>query len=180
MTMWVLQDEENVGREYIRLPFRDIPDLSQTASAADVRRMLMALHPDAPPETIASLLERSWKFYQEIAPEDMVVVPMESRKALAIACITGPYRYDVAEDGSDAHLFPVKWENKTIPFSALRNHKSFLEEMSPLYEITDVETRKFIHARLPKPYNRFVAIKWIVGLLLGLQAISFLLQMLKN
>jgi len=178
MTIWILQqaltpDEEAHLKErtHLTLPFDDVPDLSRVSSQAGCRQLLQALHPDAPPETIARKSEQLWKLYGALQVEDIIAVPLNSRKEMALAEVTKRYQYDVGASGTDVHQVVVKWHDKGMTPGAFGKHNDlFNESAEKMREVTNAEARIAIRDRLPHPYNRFAKWKWLLILffLMGL------------
>ncbi len=172
MTIWILyqsltpEEEVHIGeRDALTLPFGDLPDLSLINSPAELRHLLQALHPDDPPETVARKTERLWKLYAGLQVEDIMVVPLKSRKEVALAEVTQRYRYEVGAEGTDVHQVEVKWYGKRIRLSALGKHKELFDERGEkMREVTDPEARVAIRDRLPHSYNRFAKWKWLLVL----------------
>ena len=183
MTVWLLHlnltpEEESCisERDSLPLPFENLPDLSMVRSEQECRHLLMALVPDAAPETVTRQLERVWSLYGGLHEEDIIAVPLPHRQEVGLAEITGRYRYQ-AED-SRPHTVPVKWHGKRVPFSAFRKQQDVLKPgREQMHEIQSAQMRVIIRDRLPHGYNRFVRWKWILIIFFGLQVFMLVLRM---
>jgi hypothetical protein len=142
--------------------------------------MLQLLHPDAPPEQITRQLEKTWKIYENIHPEDVIAVALPGKKEVVLAEITGPYGYRVGEKGEDIHFVPVKWHNKRISFSKLLKHKELTSPPAGMREIHEPATRIAVRDRLPHSYNRFAAFKWIIVIFIAWHMIERFRHMLSG
>jgi len=189
MSIWVLRqflterEEAQIRqRDALALPFGDVPDLSMLANPGECRRLLQALHPHDPPEAIARKVERIWKLYGEIAPEDIIAVPLRHRREIALAEIAGRYRYEVDNNGADRHLVPVTWYPKPIPFGKANKYTELTQAQGEaMAEVIQRETRVFILGKLPHAYNRFARWKWlIVGMASTMGVIRLLESVLRH
>jgi predicted Mrr-cat superfamily restriction endonuclease len=184
MSVWILQQllspKEEVAieqRARLLLPFDGVPDLSFVASAGELAKMLSALHPDLPIETLARRAERHWELFQGLQPDDLVAVPLHARKEIVLAKISGRYGYEVGAGGEDLHSIGVEWYNVRIPLVRMGKHKPLFENYRErLIEVIDVDARNSLRKWLPHSYNRFARWKWLLVLLFALQIISMLLQ----
>ena len=65
-----------------------------------------------------SAANQMWRFYQEIADGDMVILPRKRVSRVAVGHITGPYAYRPEADGPQApHTHSVAWKVTDIPRS---------------------------------------------------------------
>ncbi|MDE3036893.1 MAG: hypothetical protein KGJ21_00345 [Pseudomonadota bacterium] len=185
MTIWILRqaitpDEEAhvAGRVHLVLPFGEAPDLSGISDLAALRRLLQALHPEDPPETITRRAERIWPLYNGMAIEDIIAVPLPSRRELALAEVTGRYHYQVGAGGADVHLVPVKWHDKRVSYGALRRYPELLApERPPMFEVGSPKARVLIRDRLPHCYNRFARWKWLLALFFAMGAVRLAMRL---
>lgn len=189
MSVWVLHlpltvaEEEALNRRtHLPLPFDDMPDMSMVGSIEQCRHLLRALYPDDPPEAIDRKIDLTWRQYAGLRIEDIIVVPLPSKKELAIAEVAGRYEYHVGEQGEDTHRVAVKWHDKRVPISKFGKFKHVFDatELSKMYEIADAEPRTIIRDRLPHTYNRFAAIKWILIIFFAIRGLMFILHMISQ
>lgn len=171
MTVWVLHQQLTPQQEAdirqspeVRLPFDALPDLSMVSGENDLKRLLQSLYPEDPPETLTRRVDKYWKIFSELHPEDVLAVPLSSRKEALVAEVTGPYRYYMDSDNSDVHVVPVKWHERTIPRHGLMKLKELFEYSGErMFEVTNKEARTVIRDCLPYKYNRFVKMKWVLA-----------------
>ncbi|MBV8520966.1 MAG: hypothetical protein JOY71_02345, partial [Acetobacteraceae bacterium] len=66
------------------------------------------------PNKLANWNGQLWAFRDRIQKDDLVVLPLKRRSAIAIGRVTGGYAYE--ELGKDGyHTRPVKWIKTDIP-----------------------------------------------------------------
>jgi hypothetical protein len=179
MTIWVLhqelseQEQEAIAqRTHLQLPFDGLPDLSAVRSAGECRRLLQSLHPGEPPETLTRRIERVWSILGQVAPEDIIAVPLSARREVALAEVTGPYAYQ------GAHLLPVKWHTRRITPARTRKLRTlFAPGGLPMFEVTRPDERIAIRGYLPHGYNRFVRWKWLLGLFFFMGVLRMILRL---
>lgn len=184
MSIWIrhlnlsaVEEQALTQQPTISLPLAGLPDLSMMQSPVELRHLLMALHPDAPPETLQRLQDRYWTYGKGLQAEDIIVVPLSHKKVVALAGVNGVYSYDVSSEGDDRHTIPVHWFKKTIPFWRFGREVSVLKaDSNPLHEVTDTRLRGIIRAALPYRYNRFAAIKWIIIVIVAWRLFQYVLQ----
>lgn len=177
MSVWVLQqalppaEEANIEtREWLELPFGDLPDL-RPYQHHELRRLFAERHPDLPPETHVNMADRTWGRLQ-LENEDILAVPLASRGEVAIAVVSGHYRY---ENGQ--HKIPVVWQGTTIPKQRFGNaYTRIFGRSEPMFEVADAEDRNAIRRWLPNSYNRFASWKWFFVAFMILEAIMFAMQ----
>jgi hypothetical protein len=183
VTIWVVHQELTSQQEahiheqpHVKLLFGDMPDLSMVKSEGHCRRLLQALYPGDPPETLQRKSERIWKLYGHIALEDIMVVPLPSRRAVALAEVTGHYVYRVTQNGGDEHCIPVKWYPDCPPIASFGTHAGLFARGSEfMNEVTQGPARIAIRERLPHRYNRFAKWKWLFA---GVMVITGLMRFL--
>ncbi|MFO0389614.1 MAG: hypothetical protein ACK502_07860 [Alphaproteobacteria bacterium] len=184
MTVWIMhmpmkEQEENALMQLteLPLPFGDLPDLSTVNNGREFKRLISLLQVDTPPETIERLHDKIWTILSELQPEDIIVLPLQHKRVVAVAEISGRYSY-AKDEGSKAHRIAVKWHEKTIPFIRFRLHKSLIESKEwSIAELKDQSARAIIQLRLPYKYNRFAKVKWIASVFILWQALQMLLRL---
>ena len=186
MSVWIFQSPFTAGEEKhlaehleLPLPFGDLPDLTGVDSEATMRRLLGALAPDSPPETIVRRAETTWQLYSNLAADDLIVVPLAEGKLVALAEITSRYHYHV-EDGKDAHSVGIRWLETSIPRRRLSALARKLEGAVPMQLVEHADERKLVYALLKRSYNRFTKGRWVIGGLVILCEAAWLLQMLRH
>ncbi len=183
MTVWIMhlplteaEEQALKQRDYLPLPFKDIPNLLPLQNSWDFRRLLSAQNVDMPPESIERLHDRVWKIYTELRAEDVIIVPLKHKRVVAVAELSGGYHYDT-ESADEPHRISVKWQEKEIPFIKFRLHKALLESSDwSITEVKDASARAIVQASLPYKYNRFSGLKWIVLIYTAFQLIRVLMH----
>lgn len=171
------EEETLTQQPYISLPLDGMPDLSLINSEAELRHLIAALHPEAPPETMQRLQQRYWTYARGVEEEDIIAVPLLHKKIVALAEVNGKYHYETNMQGDDVHRIGVNWMKKTIPFIRFGRDAGMLKAGSnPLHEVTDTRVRGLIRSALPYGYNRFAAIKWILFVFIAWRMVQFFLQ----
>ena len=172
MSVWILkQGQGATAQPHVQLPYDGLPDLTHLGSPAQAMQLLKMIHPGEPPESLARRMEVFWHSFSTIAPDDVIAVVMDDQ--IALAEVTGHYEYRVGEGGSDIHLLPVTW-HETRPRSAYKKHAYLFEGRAPLREITDRDERIAILEHLPRAYNRFRGMKWVLQLFVLLSLLQLM------
>ena len=181
MTVWILHqpltpdDEMRIQhRLSLTLPYDGWPDLSAIHSHGACRRLLQSLDPGIPPETLAVKSDYLWQRYGELKKDDIIAVPLPSRKTVALAGVTDVYRFDPHASPRDAHQVMINWYSRRINFFSLRPYRALLEQGTGMMEVTDVELRTKLREKLPYRYNRFSKWKWLVAAFTAMNLIAML------
>jgi restriction system protein len=74
-------------------------------------------YPGATPEKIINYVKQVWPFAHVIKKGDLVLMPLKSQPALAIAEVTGHYRFDHAASDPFYHWRSVTWIAEAVPRS---------------------------------------------------------------
>lgn len=98
-----------------------LPDLTMVSGHNELRKMLVALYPEWPPETLRARTDYNWDFLHSILPEDVVGQLLPSRKQVAFGRITGPYHYDTSSVPGLPHTRPVEWVKDPVPLEDLKD-----------------------------------------------------------
>ena len=79
-----------VQGDTLPLPYTGLPELKAIRNEADMRKLLSALSPDAPLETINRQAEIHWRNLSELRTEDVMLLPLPGGKQVALAQVTLP------------------------------------------------------------------------------------------
>jgi predicted Mrr-cat superfamily restriction endonuclease len=188
MTVWILhqpltaEEEARIQeRPYLALPFDGVPDLSAIHSREQCRKLFKSLYPEAPPETLAGMTDRLWQRYSELRATDTIAVPLPLRKEVALAEVTGRYRYEPQAGQQSAHQVLVKWYRCHLRFSSLCKHQDLLANNGEqLVEVMDSDLRTKLREKLPHTYNRFARWKWLLAVFFMINVISLLLSLVHS
>ncbi|MDC7693866.1 restriction endonuclease [Asticcacaulis sp. DXS10W] len=123
MTVWLVRSGKYGERETLALEsglavigWDDMPDLSKLRTRDDLNTALASTYPDEKGKTLSNWESQLWPFAHMMAKDDIIVMPLKSRAAIALGRVTGPYHYRT--DLNDAHHTRlVEWA-KEVPRSA--------------------------------------------------------------
>jgi restriction system protein len=123
MAIWLVRagehgerEEEAIQKGLAIIGWEDLPDLSKVTSREDLAELMKDSYPDEKPKRLINWTGQVWAFRDRIQPNDLVVLPLKTRAAIAIGQVTGPYQYRV--EGEDQyHARPVKWIKTDFPRS---------------------------------------------------------------
>ncbi|MDX1975516.1 MAG: hypothetical protein SFT92_07570 [Rickettsiales bacterium] len=168
------EEAQLTQRDRLTLPFDGMPDFTGALSQSAYRQRLQEQLPELPPESLRTLLDRSWGLYSAVHEEDVIAVSLPIAGEVAVAQVTGDYRYD-----NGMHTIGVNWLAKRFLLARLKRHPALIpgEGMSL---ITLQQTKNLLREQLPHSYNRFAKWKWLIVLVVGLQMIGTLLYTLKS
>lgn len=107
------QDEEfALANDVVVVGWNEVASLEDADSLEAVRELLEeAYHPVVP-----SHPGQLWRFCGEIREGDVVVLPRNSPRPVAIGRVVGPYRYRARM--TQVHTRPVEWLHTAIPRTA--------------------------------------------------------------
>lgn len=179
MSVWILKSPFSAEEEKhlaahtkLALPFEGLPDLSRVNSEETMRLLLVSRTPDAAPETIARQADMHWKRLSQLALGDLMVLPLSYGK-IALAEVIKRYGYD------GSHYAEVHWLEMAIPRRKLAALGGLLRNVNGMQLLENSDARKAIYALLRRPYNRFAKWRWLLGVVILMQAIVMLVGMLK-
>src|ERR1700687_3054051 len=123
MSIWLVRAGEHGEREEAALQkglaiigWEELPDLTAVKTREDLAQLIKDTYPDESSKRLINWTGQVWAFRDRIQLNDLVVLPLTTRSAIAIGRVTGPYRYEA--DGKDGfHTRGVKWLNTDFPRS---------------------------------------------------------------
>jgi len=123
MAIWLVRAGEHGEKEEFALQkgiavigWGEIPTLSAIKSREDLARLVKDTYPDQSSKRLINWTGQLWAFRNRIQIDDLVVLPLKRRSAIAIGQVTGPYEY--RSDGEDGyHARTVKWLKTDFPRS---------------------------------------------------------------
>ena len=108
------QDEEfALANDVVVVGWNEVASLEDVDSPEAVRELLEEAYPRRVRKTHRDQL---WRFCGEIREGDIVVLPRNSPRPVAIARVVGPYRYHARI--TQVHTRPVEWLHTDIPRTA--------------------------------------------------------------
>jgi restriction system protein len=94
----------------------DLPDLSKVKTREELARLMRETYPDESPKRLINWTGQVWAFRDRIQVNDMVVLPLKTRSAIAIGQVIGPYQY-ISDEKDGYHSRSVKWLKTDFPRS---------------------------------------------------------------
>lgn len=125
MAVWMVRAGRNGEREELALSdgvavigWDELPDLSSAQSREDIEDLLKEHHPDAKPKTLMNWATQVWTFVGRVMPDDLVVLPLKMRSAIAVGRASGEYEYRPQNPPGAHHVRRVEWTRDDIPRTA--------------------------------------------------------------
>jgi restriction system protein len=124
MAVWLVRagkygqrEEAALEKSMAVIGWDELPDLTPIKSRDALAQLLKQTYPDDGPNTLANWNGQLWAFRDRIQKNDLVVLPLKGRSAIAIGRVAGAYSYQ--PKGTDGyHTRPVKWLRTDIPRTA--------------------------------------------------------------
>ncbi|HLI78533.1 MAG TPA: restriction endonuclease [Candidatus Binataceae bacterium] len=124
MAIWLVragrhgeQEEMALEKGMVVVGWDDLPDLTPIKSREALAQLLRETYPDEGPNKLANWNGQLWAFRDRIQKEDLVVLPLKGRSAIAIGRVNGAYSYQ-AQGKDYYHTRSVKWLKTDIPRTA--------------------------------------------------------------
>lgn len=125
MTVWVIRAGRHGEREQWCLEngiagggWDEVGDLTAASGRDEVRALLEAAMPNATSGLVANHAGQLWAL-RNIEPGDLVILPLKSKKAIAIGVCTQGYQYRA--DAPLKHTISVDWKRDDVPRSAIKD-----------------------------------------------------------
>lgn len=120
MAVWMVragrhgEDEETALDKHMAIiGWGELPDLSNVKTREQLFELMNETYPGESPNKLNNWTGQVWAFRERMQKDDLVVLPLKTRSAIAIGQVTGPYRYE-----EEAHTRPVRWLKTDMPRSA--------------------------------------------------------------
>ena len=84
----------------------------------EIEELLRVRHSEAKPKTLTNWAGQVWTFVGKIQPDDLVVLPLKHRSAIAVGRVTGGYEYRPDNPPGARHVRPVEWVRDDLPRTA--------------------------------------------------------------
>ncbi|WP_275293908.1 CBS domain-containing protein [Amycolatopsis sp. La24] len=129
MHAWMVRAGSHGEREktalsdgFVIAGWEEVEDLSHIRDREQLRSLLTETYPDLSPQVIANWTGQLWRFREEIAIDDLVVMPVVGNgpRCLALGVVTGPYSYDADAPEGFRHRRPVQWQRTDLPRDSVR------------------------------------------------------------
>lgn len=125
MTLWLVragrngeQEEGALGSQVATIGWDELGDLSSVTSREELASLYERAYPGAKKAAIANQVGQIWSFVNRIQPDDLIVLPLKLRSAIAIGKAVGPYQYRTDLAPNIHHIRRVKWIRTDIPRTA--------------------------------------------------------------
>jgi len=125
MAVWLVRAGKHGEQEQLALDHRvvaigwhDLPDLSGIKDREAMIEVFTKVHPEAASRQIAVAVSQIWAFVGRMNKNDLVVLPLKKRPAIALGKVTGPYHYRTDLGDSIRHTRPVRWLQLDMPHTA--------------------------------------------------------------
>lgn len=122
MSLWLVragrngeQEEGALQHGVATIGWNDLPDLSSIASREELKALYEKVYSGAKKMTIANEVGQIWSFIKRIQPNDLIVLPLKLRSAIAIGKVTGSYQYRTDLSSNIHHVHPVEWIKTDLP-----------------------------------------------------------------
>ena len=122
MAVWVVRagregerEEVALGQNLAVIGWEELPDLSNIPSD-DLEALMGDTYSAEKRNTIINWFRQVRAFRDHIKKDDLVILPLKTRSAIAIGRVTGPYQYR-QDIPNVRHTRPVQWLRKDIPRS---------------------------------------------------------------
>lgn len=125
MALWMVragrngeQEEGALEHGVATIGWNDFPDLSSIGSRDELKELYEQHYPGEKTKQVAHAVGQLWAFISRIQRDDLVVLPLKTRSALAIGRVTGPYEHRVDLAPNIRHVRPVDWMRTDLPRTA--------------------------------------------------------------
>lgn len=125
MALWMVragrngeQEEGALQHSVVSIGWQELGDLSSIKSREDLKQLYEQRYPDAKKMKVANQAGQVWAFIARIDLDDLAVLPLKTRSAIAIGRVTGPYEYRTDLAPNIRHVRPVEWIRTDLPRTA--------------------------------------------------------------
>jgi restriction system protein len=95
--------------------WEEMPDLSSVTTFEDMKRRHGSVYPDLKPAVLSHGAGQLWAFAKRIETGDIAVLPLKSRRVVAVGRVAGPYEYRRGR-----HVRRVEWIRPDVPRTLFR------------------------------------------------------------
>ncbi len=117
MALWLIRagkhgEDENTAIEkgLVIIGWHVMPDISNVETYEEMKQKHTEVYNEMSPKAVMNNAAQLWAFVKRIQINDLVVLPLKTRSAIAIGEITGDYQY---KEGR--HVRNVKWIKQDLP-----------------------------------------------------------------
>ena len=102
----------------VTIGWRELPDLTQLTDTDALTSLYRTTCPNAAAGRVANHVRQLWAFRERIQINDLVVLPLKTRAAIAIGRVLGPYQFVAENEPGLRHIRRVEWLRTDIPRTA--------------------------------------------------------------
>ena len=122
MSLWLVragqygEEEEGALQHGVAtIAWNQFTDLSSIKSKEELKTLHEKTIPGVKKRTIANEVGQIWSFINRIQSDDLIVLPLKLRHAIAVGKVTGSYQYRTDISPDIHHVRPVEWIRTDIP-----------------------------------------------------------------
>lgn len=122
MTLWLVragrygeQEEGALKFNVATIGWDELPDLSPIKSKEKLKELFENAYPGEKKMSIANQVGQVWTFIHRIKIDDLVVLPLKNRSAIAVGRVNGTYQYRTDLSPIVRHVIPVEWKTTDLP-----------------------------------------------------------------
>jgi restriction system protein len=126
MQVWLVRAGRYGEREQFALDngcavvgWEEMDDMSTAVTREDLLDQLRKTYPEDSEKRLINYLSQLWAFTKRMNGDDIVVLPLKSKPALALGRVTGHYQYRPDYPYGARHTRPVEWIRTDVPRSAV-------------------------------------------------------------
>jgi len=125
MTVWLDRAGKHGEQEQLALNegvavvgWDEVPDMSQCKTRDELFQLLQQTYPEEKNKTLYNWRSQLWAFLHRWKKDDLVVLPLKHRSAIAIGRVVGDYKYRPQGPEGAYHSRPVEWIRTDLPRTA--------------------------------------------------------------
>lgn len=104
-----------IDKGLVTIAWNELPDLSAINDREAMSKLYREIHPDTSDRHIANQVGQIWAFRTRIQKDDLVVLPLKTRSAIAIGKMVGGYQYTDKFGDGIRHIRKVEWLRTDLP-----------------------------------------------------------------
>lgn len=163
MAFWFITgclQQEQDGDAAIYFPAAGIPSLSKALSRDQLRGWIKQIRQDAAPESIDDEVDRLWRTFSEVHPDDHVIVQTGDNE-FSLGVVREAYRFEKEPQQEGKHVWPVRWIAQDLSFADYPLLKPYRGIRLPK-EIPGDEARIKFRKYLPSLSTKgYVIFRWV-------------------
>jgi restriction system protein len=159
MALWMVragrngeQEEGALEHGVATIGWNELPDLSSIRSRDELKAPYEEHNPAETKMQVANAVGQVWAFISRIQPDDLVVLPLKTRSALAIGRVTGPYEYRQDLSPIIHHVRPVEWIRTDLPRTAFEQDQDLLYSLGAIMTVCQIQ-RNDAELRVPAIFS---------------------------